>query len=113
MTLGNFPKVSKERPAKKLFATEFIYCKPGIFERLENFDLLEKQGVISDYYCFKSKGSEFDTVENSGDRIAGFSIIGETAEEINQKHKVAVEKLAVIDSCGEDMMRRDLLPLVY
>lgn len=113
LTLGNLPKVQNERPNKKLFATEFIYCKPGIFERLENFDLLEKQGVISDYYCFKSKGSEFDTVENSGDRIAGFSIIGETAEEINQKHKLAVEKLAVIDSRGEDMMRRDLLPLVY
>ena len=113
LTLGNFPKVRKERPTKKLFATEFIYCKPGIFERLENFDLLKEQGVISDYYCFKSKGSEFDTVENSGDRIAGFSIIGETAEEINQKHKVALEKLAVIDSRGEDMMRRDLLPLVY
>lgn len=113
LTLGEFPKVDAQRPRKRFFATEFIYCKPAIFERLENFDLLQKQGVISDYYCFKSKGAEFDSIENSGDRIAGFSIIGESAEEINEKHKVAVQKLAVIDSCGQDMMRRDLLPLVY
>ena len=113
LTLGDFPHVCEKHPEDSFFATEFIYCKPGIFDHVENFEILKQQGVISDYYCFKSKGSKFDGVENSGDRIAGFSMLGTSADEINKKHRIAVEKLAVIDSCGQDMMRRDLLPPVY
>ena len=113
ITLGEIPTVSKERPEKQFFATEFIYCKPGEFSCLENFEELKNQGVISEYYCFKSKGSRFDSVENSGDRIAGFSMVGKTLEELNNKHNIAVEKLRVINSNGQDMMRHDLLPPLY
>ncbi len=113
LTLGKFPCVRSERPNEQFFATEFIYCKPGIFDHLENFDELKDKGVITDYYCFKSKGSEFDSVANSGDRIAGFSMVGNTVEELNSKHNIAVKELRVINSCGEDMMRRDLLPELY
>lgn len=74
---------------------------------------LKEQGIITDYYCFKSKGSEFDSVSNSGDRIAGFSMVGKTVEELNEKHNIAVQKLKVINSQGQDMMRRDLLPVLY
>ena len=91
------------------FATEFIYCTPGIYDHLENFEELKEQGILFEYYCFKSKGSEFDGISNSGDRIAGFSIIGKSVEEINEKHNIAVEKLRVINADGQDMMRRDLL----
>ncbi len=113
ITLGKLPTVLKERPEKQFFATEFIYCKPGVFDRLENFEELKNQGVISEYYCFKTKGSRFDSIENSGDRIAGFSMVGKTVEELNNKHDIAVAELRVIDSNGQDMMRRDLLPPLY
>lgn len=113
LTVGNNPRVSENRPEAQLFATEFIYCTPGVFDHLENFDELKEKGIITDYYCFKSKGSEFDSVSNSGDRIAGFSMVGKTVEELNEKHNVAVQKLKVINSQGQDMMRRDLLPVLY
>lgn len=113
ITLGQTPHISDKRPEAQLFATEFIYCKPGVFDHLENFEELKEQGVISDYYCFKSKGSEFDTIQNSGDRVGGFSIVGKTIEELNKKHNVAVSKLRVIDVNGQDMMRYDLLGPLY
>ena len=113
LTLGELPTVNKERPEKQFFATEFIYCTPGVFDHLENFEELKQQGVIFEYYCFKSKGSSFDKIENSGDRIAGFSMVAKTQEELNQKHEIVTEKLRVINSNGEDMMRHDLLPQLY
>lgn len=112
-TLGNPPKYDCQRPEEQVFATEFIYCKPGVFDHLENFEQLQEQGVISDYYCFKSKGSEFDSISNSGDRVAGFSMVGKTVEELNEKHDIAVKQLRVIDSEGNNMMRYDLLPTLY
>lgn len=113
LTLGNFPHVEKQTGKELLFATEFIYCTPGTFDHLENFDELKNQGIITDYYCFKSKGAEFDSVSNSGDRIAGFSIVGEDFDELNGKHCTAIQKLKVINSHGQDMVRRDLLPVLY
>ena len=88
---------------------EFIYCKPGLFDHLEGFDELKQSGIMMDYYLFKQKGAKFDTVENSGDRIAGFTIQGNSLEELTQKHNEIVNTIKVIGSEGEDIMRHDLL----
>ena len=70
---------------------------------------LQQEGVISEYFQFKWQGAEFDGVENSGDRVGGFTVQADTMEELRQKHAKAVAELKVIASDGSDMMRRDLL----
>lgn len=109
LTLGKKPVFCKKTPENKYIINEFIYCKPGVFNRLENFDLLKDNSVISDYYLFKWQGAKFDTVENSGDRVAGFTIQGDTFEELRKKHKICAKELSVIDINDNDIMRRDLL----
>lgn len=109
LTLGKRPHVDKVTPENKFIANEFIYCSPGIFDQLENFDALKKQGIISEYSLFKWQGAEFDTIENSGDRVAGFTIQADTMEDLRAKHIAAVAGLRVLDIHGNDMMRRDLL----
>lgn len=113
LTLGMKPHVNEERPQNRVFATEFIYCKPGVFDHLENFEELHDSGILSDYYLFRSSGTEFSGIENSGDRVAGFSIIADSAEELEEKHRIAVSRLRVVDDRGQDMMRRDLLTDLY
>lgn len=113
LTLGQTPHVKIDAPAKKYFASEFIYCKPGVFDRIEGAEELLKQGVLCDFYQFKSTGSVFDSVKNSGDRVAGYSMIADSKKELEQKHTLAVSQLRVFDINGEDMMRRDLLTDLY
>ena len=109
LTLGNKPHVDKVTPENKFIANEFIYCKPGIFDHLENFEELKNEGVITEYCLFKWKGAEFDTIENSGDRVGGFTVQADTMEDLRAKHAKAVAELKVIAQDGSDMMRRDLL----
>lgn len=109
LTLGKHPHVDKITPENKFIANEFIYCSPGIFDRLAGFEDLKEQGVLSEYCLFKWQGAEFDTIENSGDRIAGFTIQADTLEDLRAKHTAAVAGLRVLDIHGNDMMRRDLL----
>lgn len=109
LTLGKKPHVDDARPESKYMVNSFIYCKPGIFDHLEGFDELKADGTMSDYYLFKWKGAEFNTVENSGDRIAGFTVQGDSLEELAQKHTRVEENIKVIGSKGEDIMRHDLL----
>ena len=109
LTLGKKPTVKRIEPQNEYIVNEFIYCSPGKFKSLYGFDELKDQNVISDYYLFKWEGAVFSTIENSGDRIAGFTIQGDTLQEIREKHNVAVEKMAVLDENGNDIMRKDLL----
>lgn len=109
LTLGKKPHLEKGNPDNRYVINEFIYCKPGKFDRLEGFEELKEDGTMSDYYLFKWRGAEFDSVGNSGDRVAGFTIVGKTFEEVNQKHNKIAQNIKVIGSNGEDMMRHDLL----
>ncbi len=109
LTLGNKPHVEKVNPQNRFIANEFIYCSPGRFDRLEGFEELKADGTISDYYLFKWQGAEFDTIENSGDRIAGFTVQADTVSELQKKHLKAVDEMRVLDDTGKDIMRHDLL----
>ena len=112
LTLGNLPKVEDVLPENNFIANEFIYCKPGVFSRLDGFEELKREGVISDFYLFKRSGAVFDTIENSGDRIAGFTVQADTLEDLKKKHFEAIERMRVLDEKGNDMMRRDLLSVI-
>lgn len=112
LTLGIKPHVGKKAPQNKYLVNEFIYCYPGVFDHLEGFDELKDDGVISDYYLFKTKGALFDTVSNSGDRVAAFTVQADTLEEIDRKRETALAKLRVVDANGNDMARRFLTDTV-
>lgn len=109
LTLGKKPHVVKENPESKFCVSEFIYCNAGVFDSLYGFDELVQAGVISQYMQFKWKGAEFDTIENSGDRVAGFMIQANDENELITKHNIAVSKMKVLDYQGNDMMRHDIL----
>ena len=110
LTLGKKPHVEVQPPENKFILNDFIYCKPGIFDRVEGFEELKKQGILSEYSVYKWRGAEFDTIENSGDRIAGFTVQADTPEELRRKHAAALAGMRVLDTQGNDMIRRDLLP---
>ncbi len=109
LTLGSIPHVDKKKPENKYIVNEFIYCSPGKFHRLCGFEELKNEGVISEYSLYKWQGAEFDTIGNSGDRIAGFTIQADTIEALREKHSRAVKDLKVLDINGKDIMRHDLL----
>lgn len=109
LTLGNKPHVRMQSPESRFISNEFIYCWPGVFDHLEGFEELKQNGVLTDYFLFKWKGAIFDGVENSGDRIAGFTIQADSLKELLDKHRLAAETLKVIDDKGQDIMRHDLL----
>lgn len=109
LTLGVLPVFERKPPEKKYIVDEFIYCYDGVFDRLENFDLLMNEGIISNYFLFKWRGAVFDGIANSGDRIAGFTLTADSLDELSHKHNVAVHDMRVVDVNGNDMMRHDLL----
>lgn len=114
LTLQKIPHVEIAPPESKYISNVFIYCHHGIFDRLEGFEELKQQGILSEYFLFKWKGAQMDNATNSGDRIAGFTVQADTLEELQRKYNLALSEIKVLDPCGNDIMRHDLLTeLVY
>lgn len=110
LTLGEKPHVELQSPEAKYIVNDFIYCKPGTFDRLDGFDRLMEEGVLTDYRLLRPRGMQVRGVTSSSDRIAGFTVMADTLEEFNEKHRRVVAETRVLDENAEDIMRHDLLP---
>ena len=110
LALGQKPHVELSAPENKYIVNDFVYCQPGVFDHLEGFEELVKQGILSDYRLLRPEGFKASGAKSSSDRIAGFTVQADSIEEFNQKHRIVVEAVKVIDADGNDIMRRELLP---
>lgn len=110
LTVGEKPHVELRAPEAKYIVNDFIYCMPGTFDRLEGFEKLKNEGVLTDYYALRPRGMQIRGVSSSSDRIAGMTVTADSLEEFNQKHRRIVNSVQILDNDGHDMMRHDLLP---
>lgn len=113
LTLGELPKVEVRPPVAKYICNTFLYCHPGVFDRLDGFEALKQEGLLENYFLFKWQGAEMTGVTNSGDRIAGFTVQADTQEEICHKYDEVISRIRVLDPEGKDIMRHDLLTPLY
>jgi|LSQX01.3.fsa_nt_gb biotin carboxylase len=91
-------------PLVKYAAMNYIYCKPGIICGIENMESLIDAGIITDYYLYKSIGTEILKAESSSDRPAGFLITAESEVELRKKVDLADKTLVIRSKEGEDIM---------
>ena len=110
LTLGEKPHVELVAPEAKYVVNDFIYCRPGVYDRLEGFEELRQSGILTDYYSLRPRGMRVSGVSSSSDRIAGMTITANSLEEFNEKHRYIVDHVKILDENGMDMMRHDLLP---
>jgi len=110
LTMGEKPHVELQEPENRYIVNDFIYCRPGVFDHLEGFEELREAGILADYHAIRPKGMVVRGISSSSDRIAGITVMADTLEEFNRKHRIIVDAVRVMDSEGNDMMRHDLLP---
>ena len=85
----------------------YVYCRPGEFAELKNFEELKQDGLIYSYFTYKMPGATIEKSNTSSDRVAGFLVVGNSAEEVKDILEKANEKLQVLNPEGEDIMRHD------
>lgn len=110
ITLGLVPDITPKEVNNNVVVNDFIYCKPGVFDHFEGFDELVENCIINEFHPVRTKGTEMHGVTSSSDRIAGMNIIADSVDEYNKKLRIILDHIAVIDTEGNDMTRRDLLP---
>ncbi len=109
LTLGNKPHYEENYENRPYIVNEFLYANDGVIDRLEGFEELLNEGIISEYYQLKAKGTQVGSMKCSGDRVACFTIQTSSIEELKEKHKLANQRIKVIDENGNDLIRHDLV----
>ena len=109
LTLGKKPEVGEIKPENNLITNEFLYAYPGVFDHLEGFEELKREGVLAEYWQFKWRGAEIINAATSSDRVASITIRADSFEELVAKHNKASRRIKVIDVTGKDILRHDLL----
>ena len=110
ITLGNKPDLEIKDTGHNIVVNDFVYCYPGVFDHFEGFETMVEQGLINEFHPVRIKGTRMCGVESSGDRICGMNIVADNIHEFNEKEKIILENVRVVDVDGKDIMRRDLLP---
>ena len=109
LTLGEKPHVEEIKKADDITVNEFVYCNPGVLDHTEGFEELLAEGVISEYFVFKAPGTEFKQINSSGDRVAFYSVVAKSTEELEKKHEQANQRIRAISTEGVDIIRHDLI----
>ena len=110
LSMGIRPEIDPKPTENKIVVNDFVYCRPGEFAKLAGFEELKEQGILSEYFALRPVGMMAMGVFSSSDRIAGFTITADSVEEFNEKHRMVVGNVRVLDPKGTDIMRHDLLP---
>lgn len=91
-----------------VLAVNTIYCKSGIFDRIEGMDSLVDEGLVMQYVPYKTKGMKFDEDSPSAGRVGAFIVKGKSKDEILDKVRTVYDRTEVYDENGCRIMRKDL-----
>lgn len=106
--LGDEQQIINPIPAEECIELNYVYAEKGTFGQLVNFEEMMHTGEIADYYQYKEAGAVIEKATTSSDRIAGFLILSDNEEKMEQKRKSVVEKLDVLNEVGESMMLKEI-----
>lgn len=107
ITVGDKPRIAMKQ-CSKYASMNYIYAKPGVFQGLGNIEEMKKEGLIHDYYYYKSPGMEVLKSETSSDRVAGFFSIADSEVGLMRKIWEVDRRITVLSDNNEDIMLHGL-----
>lgn len=108
LILGDKPVVNPSDQVKYA-RMNYVYCNPGILDRVEGFETLLADKVIDKSFVYKTRGMSITAAATSGDRAAGYLITAESQQELAKKEAVVESVLKVISAEGHDIMIHNLV----
>lgn len=100
--------LNSSTPVQAVAAMNYIYSNPGIFNGLWNMDTMIKNGIVEKCYLYKSKGMSINNHLSSADRPAGFMVIADDIDGLNEKVKYVDENIKVLNENKNDIMLHGL-----
>lgn len=108
LILGGTPSLKPE-PYGRYCRANYVYCNPGVLDRVEGLDRLKAEGLIEDYFIYKTSGMRINAAETSGDRAAGYIVTADSEDELLRKISEVDSVMKVLTPEGEDIMIHNMI----
>lgn len=105
--LGEVPEVEIQNTGK-FYSRCHLYLTGGNFMAIEGLDELVKNGIIKEYVLTRPFGVTVNSPASSSDRVASVFIEANNQLDLNNKVKMAISTLRVLDENGNDILKRDM-----
>lgn len=105
--LGVVKPIEVNKPTL-FYSTTIIYAIPSNFGWIEGHLDLKKEGVIEEFYLFKTQGMKIGPDLSSQNRVAAFLARAESRQVLQTKMDIAIERLQVYDVNSKPIMRKDI-----
>lgn len=96
---NDLPKIDSDL-LFKFGAVFYMYAEDGIFMELKGGDELKREGIIADYFYYKTPGMQIDRHTTSSDRAGGYMILDNNYESFYERHEMAKVKIEILSSEG-------------
>lgn len=106
--LGGYPEVKPSRQVNYCKMV-YVYCYQGVYDHMEGLEKLKEEGIVEEYFLYKTKGMEIHKSETSSDRLAGYLCSATTSDELKNKIEYVDSHIKVVSILGVDMMIHGLL----
>ena len=87
-----------------VYQTCLLYSKKCVFDHIEGFEELKKEGFIKEYFVTKNKGEMIDGDMRSSNRIGSFIIEADSLKSLNEKIHICTNRIKVMDKNGDNMI---------
>jgi hypothetical protein len=105
--LGEVPEV-KIHNTGKCYSRCHIYLTGGKFVAIEGLEELVNNGTIKEYVLTRPFGVNVNSPVSSSDRVASVFIEANNQIDLDNKVKMAISTLKVLDENGNDILKRDM-----
>ncbi|MGN0182430.1 MAG: ATP-grasp domain-containing protein [Candidatus Ornithomonoglobus sp.] len=105
--MGKTISVNK-KVTEKCYSTNLLYMNVGEFDHIEGLDELKNEGIVKETFIYKQKGDIIDSDMRSGNRVGAFILEADSYEALRENAVKAFDKIKVVDSNGEDLLKREI-----
>jgi biotin carboxylase len=86
----------------------FLYGRAGTVGTWRGFEELQQAGVLAWYEKFKPTGAVCEGMRSGADRLGVYALIARDERELAEQYRCVEERIAILDSGGNDMLVRGL-----
>jgi len=97
--------VNEPKEINRIYSTNLLYMKPGIFDHIEGFDELKSKGFVKEVFTTKEVGTEIDSDMRSSNRVGAFIVMADDVEALKQHEKTAYETIKVMNDKNENVIK--------
>lgn len=90
----------------KHLSTLLLYMEPGIFGEVTGLDALLADGIVDYGAVLKKRGDRVDANRTSSNRAVTLLLTAETQSELEQKNRIAVDRIRILDIDGKNCLSK-------